>query len=59
MTAVVAALKRNDEAAAERLIGPGPDNFADPENVRLVSSARREFDRLGYDVGLPEMTAGG
>jgi hypothetical protein len=59
MTALVDAMKRNDEAAAERLIEPGPGNFADPENVRLVTSARKEFERLGYDVGLPEMTVGG
>ncbi len=56
---VVAAMRRNDEAAAERLAQPGPGHFADPRNVRLVAGARREFERKGYDLGLPEFGVGG
>lgn len=56
---VVAAMRRDDQAAAERLVQPGPGHFADPENVRLVAGARREFERKGYDLGLPEFGVGG
>ncbi len=59
MNAVVDAMKRDDAAAAERLVEPGAGSFADPENVRRVMSARKEFERLGYDLGMPEMTVGG
>jgi hypothetical protein len=53
-TAIVRAARAGDMARVERLLSLRPGaNFADVRNVRLVALARREFDRLGYDVVPP------
>jgi len=48
--AVVEALRAGDKAKAQRLIMPGSAAL-NPQAVKQVSTARREFASKGYDLG--------